>query len=86
MAVKSIGEKSFRIVKKIDSLQDNCIEYGIYYESLTPGTHSLRSGIGSFEEAITYLQIELEKEMKKINGSKGKEHEKFTCGFEQSFI
>lgn len=83
--MNSVGGKSFRIVKEV-SFTENIIEYGIYYQSLTPGTHSLLTGIGSFEEAITYLQIELEKEMKKINGSKGKEHEKFTGGFEQSFI
>lgn len=86
IAVKSIGEKSFRIVKEKNSLLNNCIEYGIYYESLTPGTHSLHKGIGSFEEAITYLQIELEKEKSKINGSKGKNHEELAGGFEQSFI
>lgn len=85
LAVKSIGEKSFRIVKEI-SLYNDFIEYGIYYESLNPGTHSLRRGIGSFEEAITYLQIELEKEKNKIIGSKGKKHEEFTGGFEQSLI
>lgn len=83
--MNSVGEKSFRIVKEV-SFTENIIEYGIYYQSLTPGTHALLTGIGSFEAAITYLQIELEKEMKKINGSKGKEHEKFTGGFEQSFI
>lgn len=85
IVVKLIGEKSFRIVKE-NSLNKDFTEYGIYYQSLNPGTRSLRRGIRSFEEAITYLQIEIEKEKNKIIGSKGKNNEEFTSGFEQSLI
>lgn len=84
MVMNSVGGKSFRIVKEV-SFTENIIEYGIYYQSLTPGTHSLLTGIGSFEEAITYLQIELEKEKRKTTGSKGKKHEEqFAGSIEQS--
>ncbi len=83
IVINSVGEKSFRIVKEVSFTE--IIEYGIYYQSLTPGTHALLTGIGSFEEAITYLQIELEKEKSKISGSKGKKHEEqFTGSIEQS--
>lgn len=86
MAMKSVGGKSYRIVRKSPKDIDNCISYGIYYESLDPGLRSLRTDLNSFEEAITYLLIELEKEEKKNRIREKKHEEQFAGSIEQSSI
>ena len=86
MAMKSVRGKSYRIVKHSPKDIYNCSSYGIYYESLNPGLRSLRTDLNSFEEAITYLLIELEKEEKKNRIREKKHEEQFISGFEQSPI
>ena len=80
MVMRSVGGKSFRIVKESPGET-----YGIYYESLNPGIRTFHTGLNSLDEAITYVLIEIEKECKKKRIQE-KKHEEFIIGSEQSSI